>query len=423
MAGQLVLRRPQPEGAAAGLRRRLDGQGDRGLDRLSGGLDDGARLSGRVRAPRQRAVRVASAVRAVPGSVHALAASASVQLARISTCWCCSRSRSRWRSSTTRGSGSRSRSCIRSCCICWRACCCWRPAAAARANRCGLAVPVTWLAVAVVFLVGFRIGLNVVDSNVIDVGYAGVIGADKLVHGKPLYGHWPSDNAYGDTYGPVNYYAYVPFRLIFGWSGTWDDLPAAHGAAIAFDLLTLLGLFLLGRRIRGPTLGIALAYAWAVISVHAVHARVQQQRHAGRAADRRGAAGRHARRAGAEAQPRRWAPSTKFAPFALGPLFLRGTGSWPRRRSLALYVVGVCGDDRGLDAAGASGPQPAPVLARHRRLPGLARIAVLDLGAVGRAERRAASGAGPGGGARGGRHVRPPDARHGRGLLRSPRRS
>jgi hypothetical protein len=30
-----------------------------------------------------------------------------------------------------------------------------------------------WLIVALVFLVAFRIGLNVVDSNVIDVGYAG----------------------------------------------------------------------------------------------------------------------------------------------------------------------------------------------------------------------------------------------------------
>src|SRR5207244_12639332 len=110
---------------------------------------------------------------------------------------------------------------------------------------------------------GFRVGLTVANSNVIDVGYSGVIGADKLVHGKQLYGGWPHDNARGDTYGPVNYYAYVPFRAIFGWSGTWDDLPAAHAAAIAFDLLALSLLFLLGRRVRGPSLGIALAYAWA----------------------------------------------------------------------------------------------------------------------------------------------------------------
>jgi hypothetical protein len=125
-----------------------------------------------------------------------------------------------------------------------------------------LLVPLPWLTLAVVFLLAFRIALNVTDSNVIDVGYAGVIGAGKIVKGAPLYGGWPSDNEHGDTYGPVTYEAYVPFQQLFGWSGTWNDLPAAHAAAIAFDLLALGLIFLLGMRIRGPTLGVALAYGW-----------------------------------------------------------------------------------------------------------------------------------------------------------------
>ncbi|HEX5852415.1 MAG TPA: hypothetical protein VFY36_04930 [Solirubrobacteraceae bacterium] len=125
-----------------------------------------------------------------------------------------------------------------------------------------LLIPAPWLAIGVVFLIGFRIGLNVTDSNVIDVGYAGVIGAQRVVHGKPLYGGWPAENEHGDTYGPFNYEAYVPFQQIFGWSGKWDDLPAAHAAAVVFDLLAVALLFLLGRRMRGPTLGVALAYAW-----------------------------------------------------------------------------------------------------------------------------------------------------------------
>jgi hypothetical protein len=125
-----------------------------------------------------------------------------------------------------------------------------------------LLVPVPWLALAVVFLIGFRIALNVTDSNVIDVGYAGVIGAQHVSHGTPLYGHFPTENEHGDTYGPVNYEAYVPFEQVFGWSGSWDDLPAAHAAAIFFDLLASALLFLIGRRLRGPTLGVALAYAW-----------------------------------------------------------------------------------------------------------------------------------------------------------------
>jgi hypothetical protein len=134
---------------------------------------------------------------------------------------------------------------------------------AAPTQTLGLWIPPVWLAVALIFLVGFRIGLNLNASNVIDVGYSGVIGADHLVDGTKIYGNFPKDNEHGDTYGPVNYEAYVPFEQALPWSGAWDDLPAAHAAAIAFDLLTLLFLFLAGRRIRGPGLGIVMAYAWA----------------------------------------------------------------------------------------------------------------------------------------------------------------
>ena len=55
----------------------------------------------------------------------------------------------------------------------------------------------------------------------------------------------------GDTYGPVSYLAYVPATAIFGWSGKWDSLPAAHATSIAFDLFTILGLALVGLRSAG----------------------------------------------------------------------------------------------------------------------------------------------------------------------------
>ncbi|HEY6779481.1 MAG TPA: hypothetical protein VI111_00930, partial [Thermoleophilaceae bacterium] len=88
-------------------------------------------------------------------------------------------------------------------------------------------VPVAWLLIGVVFLAAFRIGLNVTDSNVIDVGYAGVIGADRIVDGDPLYGPGFSDDVErGDTYGPLTYLLYVPFEQAKAWSGRWDDLPA-----------------------------------------------------------------------------------------------------------------------------------------------------------------------------------------------------
>jgi hypothetical protein len=129
------------------------------------------------------------------------------------------------------------------------------------------AMPLVVLAVATLFLVGVRGGLNVADANVIDVGYSGVVGADKIGDGEPLYGAFPEDNQHGDTYGPLAYYVYVPFEQLMPWSGRWDDLPAAHAAAMFFDLATIGALFLLGRRLRpgkkeGTALGVTLAFAW-----------------------------------------------------------------------------------------------------------------------------------------------------------------
>jgi hypothetical protein len=127
--------------------------------------------------------------------------------------------------------------------------------------------PAAWLLIAALFLMGFRIGLNMADSGAIDVGYAGVVGADRISHGEPIYGNFPADVSQGDTYGPVNYFAYVPFERIWPWSGSWDDLPAAHGAAVFFDLMTFALLLFLGRRIRpgpaGRTLAATLAFGWA----------------------------------------------------------------------------------------------------------------------------------------------------------------
>jgi hypothetical protein len=127
--------------------------------------------------------------------------------------------------------------------------------------------PTLWLLVAALFLMGFRVGLNMADAGAIDVGYAGVTGAHKIVHGEPLYGDFPEDIHSGDTYGPVNYLAYVPFEVIWPYTGEWDDLPAAHGASIAFDIATFILLLVLGIRIRpgpaGRRLGAILAFGWA----------------------------------------------------------------------------------------------------------------------------------------------------------------
>ena len=213
-----------------------------------------------------------------------------------------------------------------------------------------LLVPTPWLALGVVFLLGFRIGLDVTDSNVIDVGYAGVIGASKIVHDEPLYGRWPSTNEHGDTYGPVNYEAYVPFQQIFGWSGKWDDLPAAHAAAIFFDLLATALLFLLGRRMRGPTLGVALAYAWVSypFTLYALESNSNDSLVGALALAAVLAASYRSKLALAgRGTLAALAALTKFAPLALAPLLathgLAGLSLARRARALALYAAAFAG--------------------------------------------------------------------------------
>jgi hypothetical protein len=156
----------------------------------------------------------------------------------------------------------------------------------------GSAWPTWLLAAAAVFLLGFRVGLNLeTPRGVIDVGLAGVVGASRILDGEAPYGNMPQRGDLkpcgpkdaegrvreriqtngrceagierGDTYGPVSYLAYVPAVAVFPWSGKWDSLPAAHATSIAFDLLAVLALVLIGLRFGGARLAVLLAFAWA----------------------------------------------------------------------------------------------------------------------------------------------------------------
>jgi hypothetical protein len=123
----------------------------------------------------------------------------------------------------------------------------------------------TWVLLALSGLAGgLLVGLNL-DARVIDVGYAGVVGADLILEGTSPYGNMPQDVGTGDTYGPLNYLLYVPFVLMFGFSGEWDFLPAAHALTIFSFLVGALALLFAGWKLSsGAKGGAALLFAWAV---------------------------------------------------------------------------------------------------------------------------------------------------------------
>ena len=214
-----------------------------------------------------------------------------------------------------------------------------------------LNVPWRWLAVAIVFLVAFRIVLNVFDSSVIDVGYANVVGAQKVASGHALYGAFPPQIGRGDTYGPVSYAAYVPFVELFGFSSSWNGLPAAHAAAIAFDLIAIALLFALGRQIRGPALGVVLAYAWVAFPFTAFV--LECNTNDALLADLVLAALLLARSAVWRGAFAALAGLTKFAPLAIAPLLLTDRLRETRWRGLiafclAFVVVGAVASEPAL---------------------------------------------------------------------------
>ena len=72
-----------------------------------------------------------------------------------------------------------------------------------RAFNPALSWPVWVLAGAAVFLGGLRIGLNLeTPHGVIDVGFAGVMGGDRILDGEAPYGHMPDSR--GPACGPAD---------------------------------------------------------------------------------------------------------------------------------------------------------------------------------------------------------------------------
>jgi hypothetical protein len=130
-----------------------------------------------------------------------------------------------------------------------------------------------WMGVAILVLILVRIA-SIAGGNISDVGQASSLGAWRLLHGLPLYGAaaWPGPGGLWlfrpDTYGPFAYYAYLPFAVFFrpgalhGWAHPLSAVIATLLPAACFDVLTLAGLYVLGRRLGGRPLAQAFLFAY-----------------------------------------------------------------------------------------------------------------------------------------------------------------
>jgi len=197
----------------------------------------------------------------------------------------------------------------------------------------------TWLLLGLAGLAGGLVLALNLESRVIDVGYAGVVGADLILHGTIPYGNMPADVGTGDTYGPLNYLLYAPFVLLFGFSEQWDFLPAAHALTDLVFVAGAVALFITGWRLSGLKGAAALTFAWAAFPYTLYSANNNTNDIVVAAISAVGLAavasplGRGASIAAGFA--------VKLYPIILAPLWMMQDG--PRRRSLVDFVLGGIG--------------------------------------------------------------------------------
>ena len=82
----------------------------------------------------------------------------------------------------------------------------------------------------VLALVFLMVGVS--SSDAVDVLYAVMEGATKLVHGVLPYGHMPPGIIHGDTYPILSYVLYTPLALFAPVSNVWDSVDGGLAVAV-----------------------------------------------------------------------------------------------------------------------------------------------------------------------------------------------
>jgi Glycosyltransferase family 87 len=108
---------------------------------------------------------------------------------------------------------------------------------------------VRWLrgALIVVALVYLMVGVSSPDA--VDVIYAVMEGATRLIHGVLPYGHMPPGIIHGDTYPILSYALYTPLALVAPVNSVWDSVDGGLTVAVLGALAAAWAVF---RTISGP---------------------------------------------------------------------------------------------------------------------------------------------------------------------------
>ncbi len=131
---------------------------------------------------------------------------------------------------------------------------------------------VRWLRVGLVVLGLVFVMVALSSTDPVDVIYAVMQGATRLVHGVLPYGHMPPGILHGDTYPILSYALYAPLALLWPVTNIWDPVYAGLGVAVLAALVAAWAVFRLiagaragrggGRAAHAEEAGLRAAIAW-----------------------------------------------------------------------------------------------------------------------------------------------------------------
>ncbi len=131
---------------------------------------------------------------------------------------------------------------------------------------------VRWLRGLLILLMIVFVMVGVGSTNAVDVIYAVMEGATRLIHGVLPYGHMPTGVIHGDTYPILTYALYTPLALFEPVNSTWNSVYAGLAAAVFAAFLSAWAVFRIAagrstgargpRPIEAEQTGLRAALAW-----------------------------------------------------------------------------------------------------------------------------------------------------------------